>query len=427
MKKALIICYYWPPAGGPGVQRWLKFVKYLREFEVEPVVYIPENPDYPILDESLVNEIPEDVTILKHPIWEPYKLAQFFSKKNTKQISSGIIKEESKQSLVQKLMLFIRGNLFIPDARKFWVKPSVTFLNSYLKDHPVDCIITTGPPHSLHLIGRDLKKLYNLPWIVDFRDPWTSIGYHKKLRLTKFAQRKHADLEFQILNEATQILVTSPTTKSDFEKTTNTPVTCITNGFDDEKVMQPELDPVFSLAHIGSLLEDRNPKVLWEILSELKTEIPTFGKDLKIELIGRVGESVKQTIIAEGLADNLTIPGYVTHQEALIKQRSAQILLLLEIDSIETQAIIPGKLFEYLAARRPILAIGPVNSDITSILEKADGGIYFTYHEKQRLKAFILTKYEEFKNGGISQTNGNLEQFTRKALTAKLAELIHTL
>ncbi|HAX14760.1 MAG TPA: glycosyl transferase family 1, partial [Leeuwenhoekiella sp.] len=267
VKKALIICYYWPPAGGPGVQRWLKFVKYLRGFGVEPVVYIPENPDYPILDESLVNEIPEDVTILKHPIWEPYKMAQFFSKKNTKQISSGIIKEESKQSLVQKLMLFIRGNLFIPDARKFWVKPSVAFLNSYLKEHPVDCIITTGPPHSLHLTGRDLKKLHNLPWIADFRDPWTSIGYHKKLRLTKFAQRKHADLEFQILNEATQILVTSPTTKSDFEKTTNTPVTCITNGFDDEKVMQSELDSVFSLAHIGSLLEDRNPKILWEILS----------------------------------------------------------------------------------------------------------------------------------------------------------------
>ena len=427
MKKALIICYYWPPAGGPGVQRWLKFVKYLREFEVEPVVYIPENPDYPILDESLVNEIPEDVSILKHPIWEPYKMAQFFSKKNTKQISSGIIKEEGKQSLVQKLMLFIRGNLFIPDARKFWVKPSVTFLNSYLKDHRVDCIITTGPPHSLHLIGWDLKKLHNLPWIADFRDPWTSIGYHKKLRLTKFAQRKHADLEFQILNEATQILVTSPTTKSDFEKTTNTPVTCITNGFDDEKVMQPKLDPAFSLAHIGSLLEDRNPKVLWEILSELKTEIPTFGKDLKIELIGRVGEAVKQTIIAEGLADNLKIPGYIMHQEALIKQRSAQILLLLEIDSLETQAIIPGKLFEYLAARRPILAIGPVNSDITSILEKADGGIFFTYREKQRLKAFVLTKYEEYKSGGISQTNGNLEQFTRKVLTAKLAELIHTL
>ena len=182
-----------------------------------------------------------------------------------------------------------------------------------------------------------------------------------------------------------------------------------------------------SLAHIGSLLEDRNPKILWEILSEIKTEIPTFGKDLKIELIGRVGEAVKQTIIAEGLADNLMIPGYVTHQKALIKQRSAQILLLLEIDSIETQAIIPGKLFEYLAARRPILAIGPVNSDITSILEKADGGIYFTYHEKQRLKAFILAKYEEYKSGDISQTNGNLEQFTRVALTAKLAELIHTL
>jgi len=156
-KKILIISYYWPPAGGPGVQRWLKFVKYLPDFNIEPHVYIPENPTYPLLDEKLLSEVSDKAIIIKQPIFEPYGLASVFSKNKTKKISSGIIPNQKKQSFVEKAMLWIRGNVFIPDARVFWVKPSVKFLKHYLQDHQIDTIITTGPPHSLHLIGLQLK------------------------------------------------------------------------------------------------------------------------------------------------------------------------------------------------------------------------------------------------------------------------------
>ncbi len=190
MHKVLIISYYWPPAGGPGVQRWLKFVKYLPEFEIHPVIYIPENPKYPITDSSLTKEIPENITIYKNKIFEPYFYAGFLSKKKTKQISSGVISDENP-SLLEKFLLWIRGNMFIPDARKYWVRPSVRFLTGIIKKEEIDTIITTGPPHSLHLIGLELKKNLDVKWLADFRDPWTSIGYHSKLRLTKASQRKH--------------------------------------------------------------------------------------------------------------------------------------------------------------------------------------------------------------------------------------------
>lgn len=425
MKKALIICYYWPPAGGPGVQRWLKFVKYLRDFEIEPVVYIPENPHYPIVDKGLEAEIPEGITILKQPIKEPYRLASFVSKKQTDQISSGIIKDKNKQGLLQKIMLFVRGNLFIPDARKLWVKPSVNYLVNYLESSPVDVIITTGPPHSLHLIGLQLKEQLNLPWVADFRDPWTTIGYQKKLKLTKFSRQKHLNLEFEVLNKANHILVTSPTTKSDFSKTTNTPITCITNGFDTLYKNDIILDEKFTIAHIGSLLEDRNPDVLWQVLNELKEEIDDFSKDLSIELTGKVSTTVVQTIENHDLTENLLLPGYVTHQEAIYRQCSAQLLLLIEIDSYDTQAIIPGKVFEYLASRRPIIAIGPKDSDIVDILEKTHSGTYFTYGNKVALKTAILEYYNTFKTSGIPQTTGDLSIYSRKELTRKLSEIIH--
>ncbi|MGB5668372.1 MAG: glycosyl transferase family 1, partial [Maribacter sp.] len=197
MQKILIITYYWPPAGGPGVQRWLKFVKYLPEFGIEPVVYIPENPTYPIIDDSFTLDIPKGIKIYKHPIREPYHIARIFSGKKAKRISSGIIKAKN-QSVLEKIMLWVRGNFFIPDARINWVKPSVKFLTNIIEIENIDTIITTGPPHSVHLIGHGLKELLGIKWIADFRDPWTSIGYHKKLKLTKNSQRKHRELEHRV-------------------------------------------------------------------------------------------------------------------------------------------------------------------------------------------------------------------------------------
>lgn len=425
MKKALIITYYWPPAGGPGVQRWLKFVKYLRNFDIEPIVYIPENPHYPIKDTTLVDEIPEGIKILKHPIKEPYGLAKIFFKQKTQTISSGLITKK-KPSFLEKLMLFIRGNFFIPDARVGWVKPSVNFLNEYLKNNPVDIIITSGPPHSLHLIGVELKQQAQLPWIADFRDPWTTIGYHKELRLTKASQLKHKQLEKAVLQTANCVVVTSPTTKSEFKAITPTPIEIITNGFDIDISTETQLDSKFTLAHIGSLLSERNPVVLWRVLSELINENESFRKDFELILAGIISKEVLKNINNFGLSKNLKNRGYLTHKQSIELQRKAQVLLLIEIDSPETKAIIPGKLYEYLAAKRPIVAIGPTESDIETIMTETDAGMYFDSFRESELKTFILSLYQKYKSGKLEVQSKNIETFSRKKLTKKLADVIHS-
>lgn len=424
MKKILIITYYWPPAGGPGVQRWLKFVKYLPDFGIQPVVYIPENPTYPLVDENLISEVSEKAIILKTKIIEPYAWASVFSKNSTKKISSGIIPHQKKQSLLQKIMLWVRGNLFIPDARVLWVKPSVKYLSKYIKENQIETIITTGPPHSLHLIGLALKKQLGVKWIADFRDPWTTVGYHKALKLTKSSAQKHKDLESEVMNTADELLVTSPTTKKEFEAITSKPIHVITNGYDVEKMTKQSLDEKFTLAHIGSFLSDRNPQILWEIISELINENEQFEKAFQLKLIGATSQEVLDAISKFRLNGFINNLGYVSHQEAVEHQRKSQVLLLIEIDSEDTKSIIPGKVFEYIVSERPIVGIGPQGSDFAEIITSTNTGSFFTYSEKERLKATLLSYFELYLQNNLKSHAVGLQQYSRKNLTEKLAQLL---
>ena len=424
-KKVLIITYYWPPAGGPGVQRWLKFVKYLPDFGIQPIVYIPENPTYPIVDEALVKEVSDTAIILKHKIFEPYQLASFLSKNKTKKISSGIIPNQKKQSFLDKVFLLIRGNLFIPDARVYWVKPSVSFLEKYISENNIDTIITSGPPHSLHLIGLELKQKLGVKWFADFRDPWTTIGYHKALRLSNYAANKHKKLERRVLNTADTIIVTSNTTKKEFEAITKKPIAVITNGYDTENIAKQALDTKFTLAHIGSFLSERNPQLLWESLVELVQEIPDFKTHLEIKLIGAVSQEVLETINEFGLDSYLNNLGYVSHSEAIAHQRKSQVLLLIEINSEDTKSIIPGKLFEYMVSGRPIIAIGPQGSDFSEIISTTNTGVFFDYSDKMKLKSVLLNFYNQFLEGNLQSNAVGLQHYSRKNLTAKLVEVLN--
>ncbi|MBE9489171.1 MAG: glycosyltransferase family 4 protein [Bacteroidetes bacterium] len=424
LKRVLIITYYWPPAGGPGVQRWLKFVKYLHNFNIEPIVYVPENPSYPTIDESLVDETPKGITILKQPIKEPYGLARVFSKKSSQTISKGIISEHKNQSLIEKLLLFIRGNFFIPDARKHWVKPSVEFLSNYISEQKIDTIITTGPPHSLHLIGLQLKQKLGVKWLADFRDPWTTIGYHKQLKLTKASLKKHKQLEKQVLNSADQVIVTSFRTKKEFQEITNKPISVITNGYDTAKIEKITLDSKFTLAHIGSLLSERNPEILWQVLRDITNENIEFEAHFQLNLVGAVSKEVLKSLEEHGLSHYINIVGYVSHNEAIVCQRKSQILLLIEIDSEDTKCIIPGKLFEYMVSNRPIIAIGPQGSDVEQIIKTTNTGCYFYYSDYDKLKIQILEYFNAFKTHNLQSHPIGLEQYSRKSLTKKLALLI---
>ncbi|MEG1377040.1 MAG: glycosyltransferase family 4 protein, partial [Myroides sp.] len=408
----------------PGVQRWLKFVKYLPDFEIEPIVYVPENATYPIIDQDLINQVNKNVIVLKQLIKEPYKLASIFSKKSTTTISSGIIKAEKKQSFVEKMLLYVRGNFFIPDARVGWVNPSVDYLSDYIKTNAVDVIITTGPPHSMHLIGLELQKRFAVKWIADFRDPWTSIGYHKELKLTDKSAQKHKDLERLVLTKADTILTTSFTTKQEFAAITQKSIHVITNGYDIETIEKPPLDTKFTISHIGSLLSKRNPHILWQALSEILQENEQFKSDFQLQLIGKVSSEIIDTIKEFQLDNYLNILGYVSHTEALKYQRSSQVLLLIEIDSFETIGIIPGKLFEYMAAERPILAIGPKQSDVEKIIKDTNAGKYFNYDNLQEVKQYILDCYTKYKQNNLKVHGIGLQYFSRKKLTEKLAGVI---
>ena len=424
LKKILIITYYFPPAGGPGVQRWLKFVKYLPDFGIQPIVYIPENPTYPIIDEGLLHEVSDKAIIIKKKIIEPYGLASVFSKNKTKKISSGIIPNARKQTRLEQLLIWIRGNLFIPDARVLWVKPSVRYLEKYIQENNIETIITSGPPHSLHLIGMQLKKNLNINWIADFRDPWTTIGYHKALRLSEYSKMKHKMLEKTVLNTADTIIVTSKTTKTEFQAITNKPIEVITNGYDIEKIEPQPLDKKFTLAHIGSLLSERNPIILWQVLSELVNDVPDFASHFELKLIGTVSQEILDTLNSYNLKKLVNYIGYLSHREAIAHQRKSQVLLLIEINSKDTMSIIPGKLFEYMVSERPILAIGPRGSDFAEIITNTNTGVFFDYGEKDKLKSVILTYYNQFLEGKLKSHAVGLQKYSRKNLTEQLSKLL---
>ena len=232
MKRALVITYYWPPTGGSGVQRWLKFAELLPKFGWEPVIYTPENPEQLVVDESLLDEIPAGTEIIKTHITEPYGIYRKFTggKGIAKEVN--IVSASADKSPVQRLSMFVRGNFFVPDPRCLWIRPSVRFLKKYIKEHPVDVIISTGPPNSMHLIGRNLKRETGLPWIADFRDPWTEIFYFKHIPMCGYVRKKHLRLEKNVLDEADTVVAVSPIVQQDFMKKTSTPVELITNGWD---------------------------------------------------------------------------------------------------------------------------------------------------------------------------------------------------
>ncbi|MFK8298102.1 glycosyltransferase family 4 protein [Capnocytophaga cynodegmi] len=424
MKKVLIITYYWKPAGGPGVQRWIKFVKYLRDFGVEPIVYVPENPMYPMIDKQMGEDLPADIQVIKQPIWEPYGLASLLSKNKTQKISSGIIPRK-KVSFIEKMMLWVRGNLFIPDARKFWVKPSVKFLSKFIQENEIQTIITTSPPHSIHLIGYHLKKESpQLKWISDFRDPWTTIGYHKDLRLTKWAANQHKFLEKEILQTSDLVITTSFKTKKEFSLLTNKPIHTITNGYDIQTYTKRNLSEKFLISHIGSLLSDRNPKILWKVLADLVAENESFAQDFELCFAGKISNEILEYLVTLGLSNYITNKGYISHKKAIELQNQSQILLLIEINSKETEGIIPGKLFEYMISGRPILAIGPEHWDAAQIVKDTNTGEFFRYDDYQEIRETILKWYNFYKRGELKSNPIGLAPYSRKNLTQKLAELI---
>ena len=418
--KVLIITYYWPPAGGSGVQRWLKFVKYLQEFGIEPVVYTVDNVIYPKEDKTLLHEVSENITVLKQPIWEPTDL--LFWKKDKPQKSG--ISNVSKSGLLS----FVRGNFFIPDPKLFWVKPSVNYLQKYLDSNKIDTIISTGPPHSMHLIANKLRQKNNIKWIADFRDPWSDLYYNKDFNQLSFVKNKNKKLEEAVLKNADCVLTVSNSLKEEFSKTTNR-VEVITNGFDNEVITENNIikDTKFTISYIGLLPKQSNPRVLFKVLKELCSRNKDFKNDLKLNFIGDISDEVKTEISNNQLNENTNFVGYVNHNKAIEYQKKAQVLLLLIPNIEKSKGILTGKLFEYLTAKRPILAIGPEEGDLSEILKETNSGIIVDFDDEKKISSEILKLYNQYKEGSLKVQSKNIEKYHRRQLSKKLAFIIKSL
>lgn len=425
-KKILIITYYWPPAGGPGVQRWLKFAKYLPDFGWKPIIYTPENPSYPLLDETLMKDVPENIEMVRTKIWEPYQLAEKLNKSN-KKFKAGQFDVGKNQSWKSRLSIWVRGNFFIPDARVFWVKPSIKFLEKYLKENNIDTIVTSGPPHSLHLIGLGLKnKIPDLKWIADFRDPWTEISYYKHLKLTKSSDKKHRQLESAVFKNADITLATSYTDAENFRKAGANSI-CITNGFDEsdsEESIKGQMGKAFTLSYIGVLEQLRNPENLWKALDELVKENAEFATDFKLKFVGRIDDKILQSIENSSLKNHILNLGYLAHGKAVEEMQNSDLLLITNFPNESSKGIIPGKIFEYLASGKQILSFGPDRADVAKILEETQAGKHFSYQDTETVKKFILDKFNLWKEGRLLENTQHIEQFSRKNLTRQLTEVL---
>ncbi len=452
MKRVLVITYYWPPAGGSGVQRWVKFAKYLPAEGWQPVIYTPLNPDAPATDRSLEADVPPEAEVLRTPIREPYGLYRrlFGAQKAEKSEVNPI--NAAEKPWKKKLSMWIRSNLFIPDPRRSWVRPSVRFLLKYLKGHPVDLIVSTGPPHSMHLIARDLARKTGLPWLADFRDPWTKIFYYKHLLMTRVVRRKDAALERSVLEECSAVVAVSPRVQDDFRQMTSRPVHLVTNGYDEadfapfRRDAHPEAEAgtntgtmpeamvgspseddskrSFTLIHTGLFAADGDPTVLWRILAEKCAADAQFAARLRIRLAGKTDRKVLDSIRQAGLEGNLDDLGYRPHRDMPALQTGATVLLLPLRKEPEYASVLPGKLFEYLGARRPVLGIGQSDGAMAQILKETGSGETLDWNDAEGLKTYIDHHWKAFLSGKDPYAGHGAEAYERRASAARMAALM---
>lgn len=424
MKKVLFITYYWPPAGGISVHRNLKFVKYLREFGWEPIVHTADGAEYPVLDEINFKDVPNNLEVIKTKIWEPFNLFKLITGKKKEERIHNVFLEEEKPTFAHKLGIWIRGNIFIPDARKFWIRPSVNHLKKYLAENKIDLLFTNGPPQTNHMIAYKLKRKFQIPWHADFQDPWTQVDYFPQLMLNPISLKIHQMMEQRVFNYADKITICSETWKKDLESIGAKDVGVIVWGYDEDdfKDIEVPLSPKFKLSHYGSLGPDRNAKTLWKALSIIGKDDPTFLNDLEIELAGFIGHAIIDEIKSLGLENNLNVLQHISRKETLDKMHSTQVLLLILNNMPNVNGRLPGKLFEYLASRRPILVIGPKESDASKIVNGVSAGYTCDFDDLENTIKTVKILYEKFKEGKLTSNKHDISQYSNRNLTKKLVQ-----
>ncbi|NOQ25217.1 MAG: glycosyltransferase [Bacteroidales bacterium] len=426
-KKVLIITYYWPPSGGAGVQRWLKFAKYLPEFGIEPIILTvdSENASYPQIDTSLENDISSDLKVFKTKSFEPLNLLSgLFGKKS---VPYGGFTNVNKKSFLQTILRFVRGNFFIPDARIGWNKFAYKKAKEIISEYNIDTVITTSPPHSTQLIGLKLKKNLNVNWIADFRDPWTDIYYYKDLLHTNFVKGIDKKKERQVLEKADKIITNCESNKTLLENklsdTNNNKFHVITNGFDEDDFITEIKNPKeFIITYSGTISENYKPETFLIVLSDVKKKFPDI--EFKLRMVGNVSQDIKALIEKHNLIEIYEAVGYVQHSK-LIEYLVSSTILFYIFPKTDNDKGIAGKLFEYLAARKTIIGIGPKDGDSAKIMEECEAGKMFEREEEINLKEYfeMLVKSWEVKRN-LNLNSKDYLKYSRKNLTQSLEEFI---
>ncbi len=428
MPKVLIITYYWPPAGGSGVQRWLKFTKYLREFGWEPVIYTAEKAEAPGYDENLLKEVPEGIEVLRKTVWEPYSLFRIFTGRKNQKFGAGLSSQgKSKWSFANKLAIWIRGNIFIPDARMFWIRPSAKFLVKYLLSNSVDAIVSTGPPHSTHLIAKRVTKKTGFPWLADFRDPWTNIDFFNDLNPSAHAVRRHKRLEKSVLSTADCTVTVTPGSKPEFKELGAKRIEVVENGYDEKDFEESTstLDQHFSITHVGTLTANRNCNLLWESIGKIAQSNPKFAEKLKLRFVGQVDATVIESLKKYQLSEFCEFTGYLSHNDTVNYQQESQVLLLLVNNSPNARSILTGKVFEYLAAKRPILALGPSGGDVELLVNSTSSGVFVPFDSSSRVEEGLLKLWDWYQKDWEEFNPQNIEKYSRRSLTQRIAILLN--
>jgi glycosyltransferase involved in cell wall biosynthesis len=429
VKKLLIITYNWPPCGGIGVLRCLKFVKYLRKFGWEPVVYIPEGAEYPYLDRSNLKDIPENLTVIKGKIFEPFKIFKILTGRKNANLNN-IVHVREKQSVFDKLGVFVRGNFFIPDARSLWIKPSVKLLTKYVAENKIDAIFTDGPPHTNTVIGTRLSTITGIPHLADFQDPWTQVDYYKLFKITTWADKIHRHMEQESIKQSKKITIASPSWAVDLESIGAKNVDVLYYGYDEDDFakINPKADKFFTFCHSGLLGFDRNPEGFFAAMESLNKEIPGFKKDFRLKLIGQVDFEVTNSVNKHNLSDQVIFLGTVQRDISLQEICNAWALLLPLNKANNAKGRMPGKLYEYLRAKRPVISFGPNDSDVTAIINDYKVGANFIYTDsesiKKHVKSLYLNYYVKSDFSGINAVK-DIAVFSNENQTKKLAHFLN--
>ena len=428
MKRVLIIVYYWPPTGGSGVQRWVKFAKHLRSFGWEPVIFTPDKPFVTERDESLLKDIPSDIEVIRHPVFE---ISKYFGGAPTAPTSSAQAKPSLFSKIKKAVGNYVRGNYFIPDPRILWLRPSVKFLTKYLQQNPVNAIVSSGPPHSLHLIAKQLKEKTGTPWVADFRDPWLEILNFHGFSTSPSVIAKHTALFKGVINTADATIAAHPSVQQSFQLQTKQPVHLITNGYDIADIQAAIPAQVenskFNMVFVGIFYGILNSSLFWEAIQELLKENTAFSKQLTITFVGKAQQQVMDDLQKYELLPYCEFTGYVNHNIAVGYEKAADVLLLFTPSKPEFKYVIPGKVFEYMAVNKPVLCVAEGDNDSALIIKQANAGAIVSPKDKAGIKAAILKLYQAHQSGTVTSVSSGYEKYERKAQTEVLANILNQL